>query len=149
MSDTKGKQEALPPKQREVHELEKLLDSSQFENEKLCKQIKHLEQQQKQLQQSMFHENEKLRQELIQTKMFLEQQQQNSSTNNIKKQPSTIVLTDLVDQNHPNENERLQHEIILLKDKLFVAENREDKTFEQRRIQDLERQVKELGWTFH
>lgn len=95
----------------------------------------------------MFDENDKLRQELIQTKMLLEQQQ-NSSTNNIKKQPSTIVLTDLVGQDPLNENERLKHEIIFLKDKLYVAENRHDKTFEQRRIQDLERQVKELGWRF-
>lgn len=142
MNNTEGKAEVLPPKQREVHELEKLLEGSQFENEKLCKQIKYLEQQHKQLQQSMFQENDKLRQELIQTKMFLEQQQQNSSVNNIKKQPSTIILTDL---DHPNENERLKHEIILLKDKLYVAENREDKTIEQKRIQDLERQVKELG----
>ena len=64
------------------------------------KQIKQLEQQQKQIEQSMFDENEKLRQELIQAKMLLEQQQQTSGI--VKKQSSTIVLTNLVSNDQNN-----------------------------------------------
>jgi hypothetical protein len=141
LTNSEGKKEVLPPKQREVVELEKLIDGYQLENEKLCKQIKQIEQQHKQIQQSMFEENEKLRQELIQTKMFLEQQQQNSNLGLIKNQTSTIILTD----SDKNENQRLKNEIIILKNQLSTALKKDDDTFDQRRIKDLERQVKELG----
>jgi hypothetical protein len=106
----------------------------------------------------MFDENEKLRQELIQTKMYMEQHQ-NSHQGTIKKQPSTIVLTNLTtnDQtDHSNENQQLRNEIILLKNQLTEALNKEHKSNEddslrsldQRRIKDLERQVKELGTSY-
>jgi hypothetical protein len=108
----------------------------------------------------MFDENEKLRQELIQTKMFLEQYQ-NSHTGTIKKQSSTIVLTNLTKNDNDqtensNENQRLKNEIIVLKNKLTTALNKDHKSedddtlrsLDQRRIKDLERQVKELG-TFY
>ncbi|CAF4082688.1 unnamed protein product [Rotaria sp. Silwood2] len=151
-----GKKESITPKQREVNELEKLIDGYQAENEKLCKQIKQIEQQHKQIEQSMFDENEKLRQELIHTKMLLEQYQ-NSHMGTIKKQSSTIVLTNLVnndnDKNNTlNENQQLKNEIIVLKNKLTTVLNKEHKSedddtlrsLDQRRIKDLERQVKEL-----
>ncbi|CAF1014974.1 unnamed protein product [Rotaria sp. Silwood1] len=151
-----GKNESIPPKQREVNELEKLIDGYQNENEKLCKQIKQIEQQHKQIEQSMFDENEKLRQELIHTKMLLEQFQ-NLHVGTIKKQSSTIILTNLVnndnDKNNTfNENQQLKNEIIVLKNKLTAALNKEYKnenddtirSLDQRRIKDLERQVKEL-----
>jgi hypothetical protein len=105
----------------------------------------------------MFDENEKLRQELIQTKMLLEQHQ-NLHLGTIKKQSSTIVLTNLVTNDNEisensNENQRLKNEIIILKNKLTSALNKESKnedddtlrSLDQRRIKDLERQVKELG----
>jgi hypothetical protein len=101
----------------------------------------------------MFDENEKLRQELIQTKMFLEQYQ-NSHIGTIKKQSSTVVLTNLVTNeneksDNSNENQKLKNEIIVLKNKLTAALNKEDddtlRSLDQRRIKDLERQVKELG----
>jgi hypothetical protein len=148
-----GKKEILPPKQREVHELEELIDKYRIEDENHCKKIKQMEQQHKQIEQSMFDENEKLRQELIQTKMFLEQYQ-NSHTGTIKKQSSTIILTNLgTNENEINENQRLKNEIIVLKNKLTTALNKEFKSedddtlhsLDQRRIKDLERQVKELG----
>ncbi len=150
MTNAEGKKEILPPKQREVVELEKLIDGYQIENEKLCKQIKQIEQQHKQIEQSMFNENEKLRQELIQTKMFHEQQ--NSNLGLGKKQASTIVLTDLDKSDNSNENQRLKNEIIVLKAKLNkeLKTNDNDDTLrslDQRRIKDLERQVKELGKT--
>jgi hypothetical protein len=98
----------------------------------------------------MFNENEKLRQELIQTKMFHEQQ--NSNLGLGKKQASTIVLTDLDKSDNSNENQRLKNEIIVLKAKLNkeLKTNDNDDTLrslDQRRIKDLERQVKELGKT--
>jgi hypothetical protein len=109
----------------------------------------------------MFEENEKLRQELIQTKMFLEQHQI-SNTETIKKQSSTIVLTNLgyndyEKSDNSNENQRLKNEIIVLKKKLTAASNKELqsgdedtlRSLDQRRIKDLERQVKELGKTFN
>jgi hypothetical protein len=105
----------------------------------------------------MFDENEKLRQELIQTKM-LREQYENSHGGTINKQSSTIVLTNLVDQendksDHSNENQRLKNEIIVLKNKLTKTANKEHKSededtlhsLDQKRIKDLERQVKELG----
>jgi len=126
-----------------VSELEKLLSSYQNENEKLCKQIKQLEQQHKQIQQSMFNENEKLRQELIQTKMLVEQYE----NTHLKKQPSTIVLTNL-DPNE-NENQQLKDEIFILKSQLSELSNKDNNqtsnSIDQKRIKDLERQVKELG----
>ncbi|CAF1155940.1 unnamed protein product [Rotaria sordida] len=150
------KNESISPKQREVNELEKLIDGYQVENEKLCKQIKQIEQQHKQIEQSMFNENEKLRQELIHTKMLMEQYQ-NSHMGTIKKQSSTIVLTNLVNNDNDknnifNENQQLKNEIIVLKNKLTTAldkehKNEDDNTLrlvDQRRIKDLERQVKEL-----
>ncbi|CAM4758915.1 unnamed protein product [Rotaria magnacalcarata] len=156
-TNTDEKKEPIPPKQREVHELEKLLDGYQIENEKLCKQVKQIEQQHKQIEQSMFNENEKLRQELIQTKMLLEQYE-NSNMGAIKKQSSTIVLTNLVNSGNDKtsiltENQQLKNEIIALKNKLTVALNKEQhkveendslRLLDQRRIKDLERQVKEL-----
>jgi len=136
-----GKPEIQQP--REVSELEKLLSSYQNENEKLCKQIKQLEQQHKQIQQSMFNENEKLRQELIQTKMLVEQYE----NTHLKKQPSTIVLTNL-DPNE-NENQQLKDEIFILKSQLSELSNKDNNqtsnSIDQKRIKDLERQVKELG----
>jgi len=104
----------------------------------------------------MFDENEKLRQELIHTKMLLEQYE-NSHIGTINKQSSTIVLTNLNknDQDHSensNENQRLKNEIIVLKNKLTSALNKDNdvdddtlRSLDQRRIKDLERQVKELG----
>lgn len=128
-----------------MSELEKLIDGYQLENEKHCKQIKQLEQDQKQMQQSMFEENEKLRKELIHTKMIVEQYE-NSHPGTVKKQPSTIVLTNLV--NEDTENQRLKSEIQILEKKLTSLTNKThdpSRSFDQRRIQDLERQVKELG----
>ena len=90
----------------------------------------------------MFEENEKLRQELVQTKMLLEQQQ-NSQAGLVKKQSSTIVLSD----SDPSESQKLKNEIIVLKHQLSTALNKDNESFEQRRIKDLERQVKELGKT--
>ncbi|CAF0856308.1 unnamed protein product [Adineta steineri] len=155
-TNSDGKNEVLPPKQREVAELEKLIDGYEAQNEKLCKQIKQNEQQHKQIQQSMFDENEKLRQELIQAKMFNEQYE-NSHIGNIKKHSSTIVLTNLVSQDHDksdnaNDDQRLKNEIIILKNQLTNVLNKDKKINEddslrlldQRRIKDLERQVKEL-----
>ena len=144
-----GKTEPLPPKQREVSELEKLIDGYQAENEKRCKEIKQIEQQHKQVQQSMFDENEKLRQELIHTKMLVEQYE-NSHGGPVRKQPSTIVLTNLTGpEGDSGENQRLKNEITVLKNKLAALQHNGDddslRSLEQRRIKDLERQVKELG----
>lgn len=108
----------------------------------------------------MFEENEKLRQELIQTKMFLEQHE-NSNIKPIKNQSSTIVLTNLISndkektQDYSNENQKLKNEITVLKNKLTNTLNKEFQTedddtlrsLDQKRIRDLERQVKELGMT--
>ncbi|CAF1380955.1 unnamed protein product [Adineta ricciae] len=143
-TNSEGKLETLSPKQREVSELEKLIDGYQLENERHCKQIKQLEQDQKQNQQSMFEENEKLRKELIHTKMIVEQYE-NSHPGIVKKQPSTILLTNLV--NEDTENQRLKSEIQNLEKKLASLTNKThepSRSFDQRRIQDLERQVKEL-----
>ena len=101
----------------------------------------------------MFDENEKLRQDLVQTKMLMEQYE-NSHVGTIKKQSSTIVLTNLVGRDNDNsensnENQRLKNEIIVLKNKLTTNLRNEDedslRLLDQRRIKDLERQVKELG----
>ena len=140
--------------QQEINELKKLLDFNQNENEKLYKQIKQIEQQHKQIEQSMFDENEKLRQELVQTKMLVEQYE-NSQIRTIKKQSSTIVLTDLISDgdDNLNENQRLKNEINILNNQLTAALAKERKneddnilhSLNQKRIKDLERQVKELG----
>lgn len=95
----------------------------------------------------MFEENEKLRQELIQTKMLLEQQQ-NLQIKPIQNQSLTNLNTN--EQNNNNENQKLKNEIILLKKQLVNISNKDfliynDQTIHQKRIQDLERQVKELG----
>ncbi|CAF1321010.1 unnamed protein product, partial [Didymodactylos carnosus] len=99
---------------------------TQLENEKLCKKIKLIEQQQKQSEKSMFEENERLRQELIQTKNQLEQEdkyQRFNLNNNAtithhdNKLNGAIVLTDLNSNSSDNiyllkqENERLNTKI--------------------------------------
>jgi hypothetical protein len=144
-----------PAKLRDVQELEKLVDGYQVENEKLCKQIKHIEQQHKQIEHSMFDENEKLRQELVQTKMLMEQYENSHSAR--QNQPlvsSTAQITNLGGQSADvNEQQRLRNEISVLKHQLAVSRNEQEKrvdedtshVFDQRRIKDLERQVKELG----
>ncbi|UJR30253.1 hypothetical protein I4U23_017791 [Adineta vaga] len=143
-----GKSEISTGKQREVSELEKLIEGYEAQNVKLCNQIKQLEKENKQIQQSMFNINEKLREELIQTKMLLERNE-NSHGGIVKKQSSTIVLSDLNSQeNETIENQRLKEEIDILQSKLnsFTTKNHQDirQSFDQKRIKDLERQVKEL-----
>ena len=138
-----------------MQELEKLVDGYQVENEKLCKQIKHIEQQHKQIEHSMFDENEKLRQELVQTKMLMEQYENSHLARQNKPiVSSTIQITNLGGQSADgNEQQRLRNEISVLKHQLAASrseqENRVDgdtsHTLHQRRIKDLERQVKELG----
>lgn len=105
----------------------------------------------------MFEENEKLRKELGQTKLLLEQYE-NTHMGAVKKQSSTIVLKNLDNNDNDkslilNENQQLKNEITSLKTKLTATLNKEHKSqsddsqhsLDQRRIKDLERQVKELG----
>lgn len=117
--------------------MEKLLDGSQAENEKLCKQIKQVEQQHKQLEQTMFAENEKLRQELVQAKMLIEQYENSRQITAREKSGSMPSST--------SENQSLKEEIDRLRQQLTNAANRPEQNLpDQRRIKDLERQVKEL-----
>ena len=144
-----------PAKQRDVQELEKLVDGYQVENEKLCKQIKHIEQQHKQIEHSMFDENEKLRQELVQTKMLMEQYENlHLARPNKPIVSSTVQITNLGSQSTDvNEQQRLRNEISVLKHQLAASRSEHEKhvdedtshALSQRRIKDLERQVKELG----
>ena len=127
----------MPPKQRELSEVERLLDGSQAENEKLCKQIKQIEQQHKQLEQTMFAENEKLRQELVQAKMLLEQYE-NSRQITAREKSGSMPSSS-------TENQSLKEEIDRLRQQLTNATHRPEQSLpDQRRIKDLERQVKEL-----
>lgn len=156
-SSSDVKKEPVTREQRELSELERLISVYQSENEKLCKQIKQIEQQHKQIEKSMFEENEKLRKELGQTKLLLEQYE-NTHMGAVKKQSSTIVLKNLDNNDNDkslilNENQQLKNEITSLKTKLTATLNKEHKSqsddsqhsLDQRRIKDLERQVKELG----
>jgi chromosome segregation ATPase len=126
--------------QRETIELEKLLDACQIENEKLCKQIKQIEQQHKKIEQSMFDENEKLRRELTQTRMSCEQHE------HVRVQTREPLPDKFDDDRH--ETQRLRNELDRLTahiERTRLEHERTTNPTDQRRIHDLERQVKELG----
>lgn len=132
------------------------MDGYQVENEKLCKQIKHIEFQHKQIEHSMFDENEKLRQELVQTKMLMEQYENSHLARQNKPiVSSNVQITHLGGQSADGneQQQRLRNEISVLKHQLAASRSEQEKrvdentshALEQRRIKDLERQVKELG----
>lgn len=127
------------PKNHDVDELEKLLKETQKENEKQCQEMRRLAQQHKEWRQKA-EENVQLRDELQQMKILVEKYENSR----------TLVHENCEKDENQDQIGKLKTELSALRKQISsssknVHGEQKSNSFEQRRILDLERQVKELG----